>query len=52
MPIKYSVHGRTNVKSTKFTNYEEHEWDYDVLSRLKFKELTQNLGDAGDGNKN
>ena len=42
----------TNVKSTKFTNYEEHEWDYDVLSRLKFKELTQNLGDAGNGNKN
>jgi len=39
------------VKKTKFTNYEEHEWDYDELSRIKFAELTKGFGGINDGDK-
>lgn len=37
------------VKKTKFTNYEEHEWDYDELSRIKFAEFTKGFGGVDDG---
>lgn len=37
------------VKKTKFTNYEEHEWDYDELSRIKFAELTKGFGGINNG---
>lgn len=36
------------VRKTKFTNYEEHEWDYDELSRIKFAELTKEFGGVND----
>lgn len=36
------------VRKTKFTNYEEHEWDYDELSRVKFAELTKGFGGVND----
>ena len=34
------------VKPTRFTNFEEHDWDFDELSRIKQAELMRKLEES------
>ena len=41
-PDKF-VNNSSKIKPTRFTNYEEREWDYDELSRIKQAELLKKI---------
>jgi len=41
-PDKF-VNNSSKIKPTRFTNYDEHEWDYDELSRIKQAELLKKI---------